>query len=394
MRKIWTVIFIVVETLVCGMPLMAQVNGPDLKNATLGLLKNKPNPKLRVTAWPDLHTRVLYTYGNSNVLVPARARKIFIFLTGTGGSAKEKGIQGSVSVPAIDLFNAGNGKAAVIGLENPLYYEWEKGQPTRQPWLDRYSDIQNQLAWLNDALEYIISLAHPEAEIIVVGRSTGTALINEAIQRRIPVIHKIHDVVTTGWVPHSEEAIEKWYAEEYKLRLIDPTCKDIPVSELGPVLFRGLTFGFPQKPQRSDRPMPKMHAVISGNDIFVHWNDQEALISQFAANNPDLDIDEYYTDAGHSVDRGFTYTAKPSQPGEAPFEVIVQQMDRMKRRLFPILKRTERSEYSAGLKPHYEPEWKNIVGNHPSEDCVESIRMAGSAPTSIDDVDELTAAAS
>jgi hypothetical protein len=251
-------------------------------------------------------------------------------------------------------------------LENPIYFMSDRSLSERQPWLQKYSEIGQQMNWLYRTLHYLDPIIGKQRRRGFVGRSTGAVLGGQAEHdylRSVPgsdVIGKFDELLLTGIVGTEPDEIKQWYLKEHLLRRIEPETQDVPVVDLGPRLIGGTTFARPgQFYSNNVLSVPRTRLVISGRDSFTAWQRQEIIYERFAQNNPTADITRHYMDSAHDLARAGSYKIKNGEG--SPKRINVKKNERLLRHLLEMVQAPPSKPVLGRRAVVRHPEWENIA---------------------------------
>ena len=279
--------------------------------------------KLRIASLPQLHTTVLYT---QNGLVFPTEKAVLITLAGTGGNPAMYGIANSMTKVANAMLKF---EVNTLAFENPLYDRFDEPGFDRTETINHYQNISSQMDWLYDVVTFVVErvekLHGPDTHIpiLVAGRSTGSALWQEAYHRyllgdpRARIIGKISMINVWGINGHSPRDIARWTSLERETFDSHADSEDPLVVKASKFLFEHMSWqsGLIPEDLKGDllsRPAPDsgptIVPVVSMKDAYSTQEDQLRVLSEFGQAHPGAKVLVYQLGTGHDPSAGYSET--------------------------------------------------------------------------------------
>lgn len=204
-----------------------------------------PNfPGLVIAPSADFHTKVLYSRKG---LIPGKSiRGLVLLYPGTSAATHSEFGLGNSMGRLVQMLT--DGGYAAIAFQPPIYWLAEDAT-ARIPYVERYTDLNNDLLWLKQTAEFANQalkdeLGTDQIDAFYYGRSTFAAVGLEAYHRWYQAepgsefVAKFRRMLLPGLLGHKRENIASWgEAERVFYKVLHPDKADIPVVDSALKLF-------------------------------------------------------------------------------------------------------------------------------------------------------------
>jgi hypothetical protein len=213
-----------------------------------------------------------------------------------------------------------NLNVTAVGLRQPIYSYHDRASEAEQAAaLEKYGSLAGNMEWLTRTIAYIEEIKSTQlgqdkdTPIILLGRSTGAALIAQAYaeyyrgNKSFDWVGKLDGVFLMGLDGHSDKLVKKWHAAELKYFGQEHTSDgDREVLMRGPSIFKDMNWQtrrpLSNQPQ-VQRYLPPVHFAVGAGDEFMSFRDALKPIGNFIGAHRGIQFHITTHDAGHGMDR-------------------------------------------------------------------------------------------
>jgi hypothetical protein len=257
----------------------------------------RENPNLVETDLTELFTTEL-----SSVVIPSNRAGSLILFAGVGAKSKNYGIGATMTPIANSVLKL---NILPYAFQNPLYFEDDNDDQTREIMIGHFKNAQNQLEWMAASVRSVIAKTPAGERIVVAGRSTGAALLLELLHRYIKsgeyadIFQKVDDLLIMGAVDHRPDQFKKWYEREKawldgQEQIFDRYAYSCEVE-----MFRGFHYAS-DFVNASARKVPTINYIIGARDQMLTIKDQLDLSRQVQRTLGGVSFNVMISDTAHN----------------------------------------------------------------------------------------------
>jgi len=261
---------------------------------------------LVVAPLSDLHTEVIYS--KQGIAFDGMKGFVVMYPGTSAAITSDFGLMRSMGPLANLLVREGYG---VMAFRQPIYYMAEQPE-LREPYLQKYGNLDGNLEWYLKTLQYVQSKIPPGTPLHSVGRSTGTGVQLEALHRYsrgdsgFELMGKFKTMLLMSVDGHTPESIATWHEAEVKEFIVEkPETGDKPVVMACPKIFSDMNWQtqLVRESEMAGRPMPEIYLTAGSRDEFTKPSVSLGPIHDFVKNHPGLFVGLLFHDGFHNPNR-------------------------------------------------------------------------------------------
>lgn len=254
---------------------------------------------------PELSTTVLCQA--NGLIVKEISSTLVISIGGTGAKKSLYGMAQTQSQTANYLIKRGSD---FLAFENPIY--WGASDSGAMADMgEKFGTARAQMDWFYQVLRWsfaqVDSAGQPK-RVIVVGRSTGSAIIMQAANEYArgvggsEILARVESMITTGIIGSTDMEVDLLDAQEQA----HANLCDAVAQPLGAKIYRAMTYENGQISAQTLARAPMIYAIVGGRDEFVDPTRQFGIVNRFHQTNPAFGVHVIATDVLHNPTSSFT----------------------------------------------------------------------------------------
>lgn len=270
---------------------------------------------------------------------------LMVLFPGLGAKTKFYGIGASMAPIANKSIKLG---WTPFAFQNPLYFRDDLPNEEREALVGHFKSLDKQLHWVSESINFAVNNSVNTERLVLSGRSTGSALILEALHRYLTsnqfadVFSKVQSILIMGPIDPRPDKMQKWLRAEQNFLDTSPHLEDKFANQADPEILKQMKFSHQKVLSSTAKHIPKVYFVLGTNDPITALNDQINFVKYFHENHPQVEIEAIISDTDHNPVTSLNYLDPNAKP------VKVGTMKRFSPILEDILKNNS-SSVTAGL---------------------------------------------